>query len=70
VAKTVQTLGALEDYKSAGEFKKAMTEEYDLVKNLFKRQPLLRSREGAKKRVLCRGRGGVLDKFYSGTSSR
>ncbi|MBP1695092.1 MAG: Tripartite tricarboxylate transporter family receptor [Deltaproteobacteria bacterium] len=36
VAKTVQTLGALEDYKSAGEFKKAMTEEYDLVKNLFK----------------------------------
>jgi tripartite-type tricarboxylate transporter receptor subunit TctC len=36
VAKTLQTLGALEDYKPAGEFKKAMTEEYDLVKNLFK----------------------------------
>jgi tripartite-type tricarboxylate transporter receptor subunit TctC len=36
VAKTVQTLGALEDYKPAGEFKKAMIEEYDLVKNLFK----------------------------------
>ena len=36
VAKTVQTLGALEDYKPAGEFKKAMTEEYDIVKNLFK----------------------------------
>ena len=36
VAKTVQTLGALEDYKPAGEFKKAMTEEYDMVKNLFK----------------------------------
>lgn len=36
VAKTFQTLGALEDYKPAGEFKKAMTEEYDLVKNLFK----------------------------------
>jgi tripartite-type tricarboxylate transporter receptor subunit TctC len=36
VAKTVQTLGALEDYKPAGEFKKAMTEEYDMIKNLFK----------------------------------
>jgi len=36
VAKTVQTLGALEDYKPAGEFKKAMTEEYDIIKNLFK----------------------------------
>jgi len=36
VAKTVQTLGALEDYKPAGEFKKAMMEEYDIVKNLFK----------------------------------
>jgi tripartite-type tricarboxylate transporter receptor subunit TctC len=36
VAKTVQTLGALEDYKPAGEFKKMMTEEYDVVKNLFK----------------------------------
>jgi tripartite-type tricarboxylate transporter receptor subunit TctC len=36
VAKTVQTLGALEDYKPAGEFKKAMIEEYDIVKNLFK----------------------------------
>jgi tripartite-type tricarboxylate transporter receptor subunit TctC len=36
VAKTLQTLGALEDYKPAGEFKKAMMEEYDIVKNLFK----------------------------------
>jgi len=36
VAKTVQTLGALEDYKPAGEFKKAMMEEYDMIKNLFK----------------------------------
>lgn len=36
VAKTLQTLGALEDYKPAGEFKKAMTEEYDIVKNLLK----------------------------------
>ncbi|HUL21410.1 MAG TPA: tripartite tricarboxylate transporter substrate binding protein [Thermodesulfobacteriota bacterium] len=36
VAKTVQTLGALEDYKSAGEFKKMMMEEYGIIKNLFK----------------------------------
>ncbi len=36
VAKTVQILGALEDYKSAGEFRKMMTEEYDMIKNLFK----------------------------------
>jgi tripartite-type tricarboxylate transporter receptor subunit TctC len=36
VANTLQTLGALEDYKPAGEFKKAMMEEYDIVKNLFK----------------------------------
>jgi tripartite-type tricarboxylate transporter receptor subunit TctC len=36
VAKILQTLGALEDYKPAGEFKKAMTEEYDIVKNLLK----------------------------------
>jgi hypothetical protein len=36
VAKTLRTLGALEDYKPAGEFKKMMTEEYDVVKNLFK----------------------------------
>ncbi|OGP93064.1 MAG: hypothetical protein A2156_09645 [Deltaproteobacteria bacterium RBG_16_48_10] len=36
VAKTLRTLGALEDYKPAGEFKKAMTEEYDMIKNLFK----------------------------------
>jgi tripartite-type tricarboxylate transporter receptor subunit TctC len=36
VAKSVQTLGALEDYKPAGEFKKAMTEEYEIVKNLLK----------------------------------
>ncbi|HUL30816.1 MAG TPA: tripartite tricarboxylate transporter substrate binding protein [Thermodesulfobacteriota bacterium] len=36
VAKTLQTLGALEDYKPAGEFKKMMMEEYDIIKNLFK----------------------------------
>jgi tripartite-type tricarboxylate transporter receptor subunit TctC len=36
VAKTVQTLGALEDYKPAGEFRKMMVEEYEIVKNLFK----------------------------------
>jgi len=36
VAKTVQTLGALEDYKPAGDFKKMMLEEYEVVKNLFK----------------------------------
>jgi len=36
VAKTVQTLGALEDFKPAGEFKKMMGEEYEIVKNLFK----------------------------------
>jgi len=36
VAKTIQTLGALEDYKSAGEFRKMMIEEYDMIKNLFK----------------------------------
>ena len=36
VAKPLRTLGALEDYKPAGEFKKAMTEEYDMIKNLFK----------------------------------
>ncbi len=36
VAKTVHTLGALEDYKPAGEFKKMMTDEYDMIKNLFK----------------------------------
>jgi tripartite-type tricarboxylate transporter receptor subunit TctC len=36
MAKTVQTLGALEDYRPAGEFKRMMTEEYDIVKNLFR----------------------------------
>ncbi len=36
VAKTVRTLGALEDYKPAGEFKKAMIEEFDMIKTLFK----------------------------------
>ena len=36
VAKSVQTLGALEDYKPAGEFKKMMVEEYEIVKNLLK----------------------------------
>ena len=36
VAKTVQTLGALEDYKPAGEFKKLMMEEYGMIRNLLK----------------------------------
>jgi tripartite-type tricarboxylate transporter receptor subunit TctC len=36
VARTVQTLGALEDYKPAGEFKKMMTEEYGMIKSLLK----------------------------------
>jgi len=36
VAKTVRTLGALEDYKPAGDFKKMMTEEYNMIKTLFK----------------------------------
>jgi tripartite-type tricarboxylate transporter receptor subunit TctC len=36
MAKTVQTLGVLEDYKPAGEFRKMMMEEYDMIKNLFK----------------------------------
>jgi tripartite-type tricarboxylate transporter receptor subunit TctC len=36
VVSTIQNLGALEDYKPAGEFKKAMTDEYTIVKNLLK----------------------------------
>lgn len=36
VAKTLQTLGALEDYKSAGEFRKTMLEEYNAVRTLLK----------------------------------
>lgn len=36
VVSTIQNLGALEDYKSATEFKKAMTDEYTIVKNLLK----------------------------------
>lgn len=39
VAGTIRSLGALEDYKPAGEFKKAMTEEYTIVKNLLKSAP-------------------------------
>ncbi len=39
VAKAIKTLGALEDYKPAGEFKKAMMEEYDIVRNLLKAAP-------------------------------
>jgi len=31
-----QNLGAVEDYKPSGEFKKMMTEEYEMVKDLFK----------------------------------
>ena len=40
VAKAVQTLGALEDYRPTGEFKKMMLEEYDIIKNLFKNPAL------------------------------
>ena len=36
VVKAIQNLGALEDYKAAAEFKKAMTDEYTIVKNLLK----------------------------------
>lgn len=36
VVNAFQNLGALEDYKPAGEFKKMMTEEYGMVKDLFK----------------------------------
>jgi len=36
VASTIKSLGALEDYKPAGEFKKMMTDEYGMIKNLFK----------------------------------
>ena len=36
VLNAFQNLGALEDYKPAGEFKKMMTDEYGMIKNLFK----------------------------------
>ena len=36
VVKAIQNMGALEDYKPAAEFKKAMTDEYTIVKNLLK----------------------------------
>jgi len=36
VVKTLRTIGALEDHKPAGEFKKMMVEEYEIVKNLLK----------------------------------
>jgi tripartite-type tricarboxylate transporter receptor subunit TctC len=36
VVKAIQNLGALEDYKAAAEFKKAITDEYAIVKNLLK----------------------------------
>ena len=36
VVNAFQNLGALEDYKPAGEFKKMMAEEYGMVKDLFK----------------------------------
>jgi tripartite-type tricarboxylate transporter receptor subunit TctC len=39
VVSTIQNLGALEDYKPAGEFRKAMTDEYNIVKNLLKIAP-------------------------------
>jgi tripartite-type tricarboxylate transporter receptor subunit TctC len=39
VVKAIQNLGALEDHKPAAEFKKAMTDEYTIVKNLLKTTP-------------------------------
>jgi len=36
VVKAIQNLGALEDYKPAAEYKKAMNDEYTIVKNLLK----------------------------------
>ena len=36
VLNALQNLGALEDYKPSGEFKKMMTDEYGMIKNLFK----------------------------------
>jgi len=36
VVNAFQNLGAIEDYKPAGEFKKSMLEEYGMVKELFK----------------------------------
>ncbi len=39
VVNAIRNLGAIEDHKPAAEFKKAMTEEYDMVKNLLKAAP-------------------------------
>jgi tripartite-type tricarboxylate transporter receptor subunit TctC len=36
VVNAFQNLGAVEDYKPSGEFKKMMTEEYEMIKDLFK----------------------------------
>jgi len=36
VVSAIQNLGALEDYKPGAEFKRSMTEEYEIVKNLLK----------------------------------
>ncbi len=36
VASTLKTLGALEDYRTGEEFKRMMTDEYGMIKNLFK----------------------------------
>jgi tripartite-type tricarboxylate transporter receptor subunit TctC len=36
VLNALQNIGALEDYKPSGEFKKMMTDEYGMIKNLFK----------------------------------
>ena len=36
VVNTVQSLGALEDYKPSGEFKKMMTTEYEMIRDLSK----------------------------------
>jgi len=39
VVKAIQNLGALADYKAAAEFKKAIIDEYAIVKNLLKTAP-------------------------------
>jgi len=36
VVKVFERIGVIEDYKPAGEFRKAMLEEYEMIKELFK----------------------------------
>ena len=36
VIKVFERIGVIEDYKPAGEFRKAMLEEYEMIKELFK----------------------------------